>query len=443
MIFLSILLILGFLVFFQKNEYKRSNFVKIFILFSLLVIPYFSSFFPKFVLYSKFIRLHLAFSIIYFIIFVVYFFLYHFKLNVPKYVVWFFIYVIFSIFNNFIQNSYRADNWVNYNLYEYIFPLAFIVLIENLQYNKNDIKRLIKTLSIVVIGTFVVSIIQFTINPFFYKSTNIESIEATYRPQHIFGSIYRSYSLFSGVKAYDVTFAVGYLFIIFLFLNLLKKNRKYLFLTILIFISGILTFGRDLWLLLFIASISFVYYKYKKNWILPLGLLLVLLFIIFAISWQGLQETRIYQERIISKTYKSRIYTPKIYFKHFFSDKPFFGYGESSGDNPEFIKYYHVIHILWFNIMFQNGIVGLIIYLIFLYHIYKRGRLVYKFTGNPVFIVIIIAYIAINFTAPYDLINLYANYFMFFYLAMNYKLYVEKQKTTKSHMGKVINQSNL
>ena len=81
--------------------------------------------------------------------------------------------------------------------------------------------------------------------------------------------------------------------------------------------------------------------------------------------------------------------------------------------------------------MFQNGIVGLIIYLIFLYHIYKRGQEIYKVTGNPVFMIIVISYVIVNSTAPYDLINLYGSYFMFFYLAMNYKLYVEKECSTK------------
>ena len=430
MIFLAILLILGLLVFNQKNEYNRSNFVKKFILYSFLLLPYFSSFFPKFVLYGSFIRLPLVFSIVYFIIFIVYCFLYFSKLKVPKYVIWFFIYVVFSIINNLIQNSYRAESWVNYNMFEYIFPLAFMILIENLQYNENDIKRLIKILSIVVIGAFIVSIIQFTINPFFYSSVNLTDISNTYRSQKIYGNLYRCYSLFAGLKPADCVFAIGYLFTIFLFLNL-KINRKYSALTILIFISAILTFGRDVWVSLFISFIFFVYYKYRKIWVLSIGSLLVILFVGYEIFGESLATERIYQERIVEKTYESRLFTPQIYFEHFFSAKPFFGYGESSGDNTEFSKYYHVIHVLWFNMMFQNGIIGLIIYLIFLYHIYKRGRLVYRFTGNPVFMVIVIAYVAVNFTAPYDLINFYGNYFMFFYLVMNYKLYVENKNISK------------
>ena len=217
MIFIFVLLAFAFFVLLKENEYKRSNFVKTFILFSLIVMPFFSSFFPKFMMFGIYLRLPLIFAITYFIIAIVYFTLYPFKLKIPKYAIWFFIYIAFSIFNNLIQNSYRIENWVTYNLHEYIFPLAFIILIENLKYDENDIKRLIKILSIIIIGTFVVSIIQFTINPSFYSSVNITDISATLHLYNIYGNLYRYYSLFSGLKAADCVFAIGYLFVIFLF----------------------------------------------------------------------------------------------------------------------------------------------------------------------------------------------------------------------------------
>lgn len=431
MLILFALMFAGFFVFIQKNEFVRSNLVKSFILFSLLVIPYASSFFSKFLLYGKYIRLPLVFLIICFIIAVTYFALYHFKLKVPKYAIWFFIYVVFSICNNFIQDGYRADNWVNYNLCEYIFPLAFIILIENLKYDKKDINRLINILSIVVIGAFLVSIIQFTIDPFFYSSTNLTDIDATYRPQHIYGNVYRAYSIFSGMKAADSSIVFGYIFIVFLFLYLTKKKRKYVILLGFVTISAILTFARDLWIVLFVSTLLFAYYKYKKKWILYVFILMIFLAVGTAMFGAQIQKTDIYQERIISKSFRSRIFTPQIYFKHFFFERPLFGYGESSGYNPEFTYFYHVIHVLWFNIMFQNGIVGLLIYLIFLYHIYHRSREVYEHTGNPVFIVFVVSNIVFSFFAPYDLINFYGNFVMFLYLAMNYKLYVERVEITE------------
>lgn len=438
MLFIFFLIVIGIFVLSIPNTRKRDYYVKMFILFSFIAIPFFSSFFSKFIVFGMYIRLPLVFSIIYTVLAIVYFIIRPLNLKIPKYVTWFFIYVVYSTLNNFLQSSNRADNWMIYSMYEYIFPMAFIVLIENLSYTEGDIKKLIKILSIVIIGSFIVSIVQFTISPFFYSSVNIESIEATYRTQHIYGNVYRSYSLYSGLKAHDCIFAIGYLFIIFLFLNIKNINKKYTVLTILIFVSGILTFGRDVWLILFIAGISFFYYKFRKTWILYFGLLSVFVFIIITIWGPALINTDIYRLRIVSKTYESRIFTPIYYFEYFFGTNPFFGYGESSGLNTDFTKYYHVIHVFWINLLFQNGIIGLIIFTIFLYHIYKRGRLVYRFTGNPVFIVMIVAYVAVYFTAPYDLINYYGNYFMFLYLAMNYKLYVENEDINRLKQNKTM-----
>ena len=430
MLYLFALIAIGFFVFIQKNEVVRSNLVKSFIIVSLLMIPYASSFFSKFLLYGKYIRLPLMFSIICFIIAVTYFALYHFKLKVPKYTIWFFIYVVFSICNNFIQDGYRAENWVNYNLYEYIFPLGFIILIENLKYDKNDINRLIQILSIVAIGACFVSIVQM-FHPFFYSSVNIEDIAKTYRSQKIYGNIYRSCSIFSGMKAGDAGFAIINLFILFLFLNLFKTNRKYVVILALLFISAALILSRWVWLGVAVSILFFIFYKYKKKWILYVVTLMIFLAIFAGMFGEQIQQTDIYKKRIVSESYTSRIFTPQIYFRHFFFERPLFGYGESSGYNYEFTYFYHVIHVLWFNIMFQNGIVGLLIYLMFLYHIYHRSREIYKHTGNPVFIVWVIVYILINFTAPFDLINYYGNYVMFLYLAMNYKLYVERAEVTE------------
>ena len=430
MLILFALMAIGFVVFIQKNELVRSNLVKSFILYSLLMIPYASSFFSKFLLYGKFIRLPLLFSIVCFVIAVAYLFLYHFKLKVPKYAIWFFIYVVFSLTNNFIQNGYRAENWVNYNLYEYVFPLAFIILIENLKYDEKDINRLIKILSIVVIGAFLVSIVQM-FDPFFYSSVNLTDIETGYRSQRMYGNVYRAYSIFSGMKAADSSIAFGYMFIIFLFLYLTEKRRKFFILLGFVTISAILTFARDLWVVLFVSTLLFVYYKYKKKWILYVFILMIFLAIGSAMFGELIQQTDIYKKRIVSESYTSRIFTPQIYFKYFFFERPLFGYGESSGYNYEFTYFYHVIHVLWFNIMFQNGIVGLLIYLMFLYHIYHRSREVYEHTGNPVFIVLVVSNIVFSCFAPYDLINFYGNYVMFLYLAMNYKLYVERSEITE------------
>ena len=394
-------------------------------------MPFFSPFFPKIQVFGVNMRLPVIITLMYFLLAIEYFILYPYKIKVPKYAIWFSIYIIFSISNTLIQNSYQDENWANLILYEYVFPLTFIVLIENIKYDEKDIKRLIKILSIVIIGGFFVSIIQFFINPFFYKSVNLSDVDKFYASQFVVGGYYRAYSLYSGMKAYDVVFAVIYLFNIFIFLYLLMKKRKYLILSILIFISGILTLGRDIAVSMFVSILFYLYYKHKKTWLLNIGLPLLMLLFVWTIYSDSIKETSIYQNRVVAITYQSRLFSPVMYFEHFFLDKPFFGYGESSGSNTGFKKYYHVIHVLWFNMMFQNGIVGLIIYLIFLYHIYKRGRKIYAVTENPVFMIIVISYFIVNSTAPYDLINFYGSYFMFFYLAMNYKLYVKKECSTK------------
>lgn len=94
-----------------------------------------------------------------------------FKFKIPKYLKWVIFYFLFSIINRFIQQPETlSTKYAQKMLLDgYFFSIFSLILIENLNFNKNDLKRFINILKIIAVGTFIASFIQITVSPFFTK----------------------------------------------------------------------------------------------------------------------------------------------------------------------------------------------------------------------------------------------------------------------------------
>jgi len=349
------------------------------------------------------------------------------KLNFSKITFWFATYVVFALLNRFAQTETINAHQLSVMVSSYIFPLIFLFLIDNLYFDEKDLNLLIKILTIVAIGTFVASFIQATIDPFFYKGiqpTAEKTILSEMERIYGFGEISRNYSIYRGMRLNNHGIAMICLTVLFSWLYCSKKNVIYLIIVGLLIFSGFVTYSRYVWLGIFLAVISVFYFGYRKRWIVALGLLSFCSVLVVHLYYPQFVTSGFVEQRILSETYKSRINDPILYLTEFFPHKPFFGYGIGSDEHTEFTKHHSVLHSMWFNVMFRNGIIGLSFLIVFLYHIYKRGKQIYEVTGNPLFIIFVLIYIIINFTASYTELDFYGYYFILLLMSIHYQLYV-------------------
>lgn len=416
-------MLVGLVLLFSMPTNRLKKFAKIFVFFFFLIFPFIGGYIPSFEILTVNLTAERIFFFGFAFLLVFLFFKMGFKIKVSKVVLWLFIYDAYLILNRSVQSSFVQAEFLYF-----ILPIGFLVLIENLEYTEKDFTIFNNVLTVVALGTFVASFIQLTINPYFYQGVQ-EGIIDFLEHIRVSASLYRNMSLFTGVGQGHAGTALGCLAMFFMFLNFHKYNFKYAILTGMMSFSVFITFARYVWIIPIIGLMYFLYYKYRKHRFMTFALFGFILILCYVLFFAKLEKTVIYQERIIADTYIGRIITTSIFFKDFFSAKPIFGYGISSWEYEPFRILFGIgIHVGLVNIIFRGGLVALLLFSVFLFQVSKRGMLILKKTGNPVFIVFIVIFLAINMTGGLTNINYYGYYFMFFYLTMSYKLYVGDMK---------------
>jgi len=348
--------------------------------------------------------------------------------NLSKIAIWFFLYHTYIFLNAMVQQTELRES-----LYiGAISVLAFLILIDNLEYTERDFAIFNNILLIVGMGTFVVSFIQFTIDPFFYKGVRPEVVRS-------FSGYYRNSSIFTGIGNNEGGIAIICLVIYFLFCNYYKISLKYLILTAMLFFSAFVTFSRYIWLAPIISLPIFLGTKYRKSVRLSIFCFAIfLLIIVYWLFFPAVTDSVIYQDRLLDKTIDARTESSYLFFKDYFFTSPIFGYGKSSWDSDSFLSAFGHdmgIHVGWLDIIFRGGLVGLFLYCVFICQIYKKGLEIFRKTRNPIFFLFIAVFILINFTAVLIDISYYGYYFMLFYLFLYYKLFVEKPLLVKQQMS--------
>ncbi|MDN5205411.1 hypothetical protein QQ008_28760 [Fulvivirgaceae bacterium BMA10] len=342
-----------------------------------------------------------------------------FVIKISKVTIWLLAFNLYSFLNRVVQDTLKLPEVIEYSL-----PILFLLYIDNLEFEKKDHQAFTKMLTIVAIGTFIASAIQLFIDPFFYSGGTPEAIEHI-KHYKVADGIYRNNSLYRGIGANEGAIAMGYLSVYFLFLNFHEYKKKYLILTGILFFSVFVIFAKYCWLMFLIGLFYFLFFKYPKSRITLFILGFCLLFVIYFIVGDMLVQSSVYQNRVAADTYVGRTESTGIFFERFFMRKPIFGFGVSSWEFPEYLKLYYIgIHVGHFDILFKGGTIGIILLFGFLYQIYRKGSIIKRKTGNPIFHVFVINYIIINATAVFIPISYYGYHFMLFYLVLYYKIYI-------------------
>lgn len=340
----------------------------------------------------------------------------HGRIRISREMIFIGAYTVFTL-----VNSWWTENFIPANVMNLTFPVLFMLTMENLDYEEKDLDRFFRMLTILATVVFAVSLIQQFIDPFFYAG--VRGQRWLYRYMD-FGQGRHS-SIFRSIDFYQGGVAMGMMCLIFMFKNAGKFSLKYTTLCGMMLVCIYLTLTRSNWLIPMIGFMVFVWYKpaHKKAGILTVTLLasLVIYFVIFPI----IEASEVYQRRVAATTYEGRFQSLEVYMEHFFGKNLLTGFGIDSGyagvfrafDRPE-------VHIGYLEVLFQNGLVGIFLYSGFWFYFFKRGRIVRKFTGNAVFIPVVLMFLAINTVYKFISMSHYGYHMMFFYLIMLYRLRV-------------------
>ncbi len=339
-----------------------------------------------------------------------------------------FFYVIFSIFNNWRQDHFVISNVINYS-----FPFLLLLCFDNLSFLEEDLKRFYRMISVLAIIVFIASFIQNYIQPSFY--VGIRGVRWLERYMYG-GDHFRHASIFRSIGFYQAGVAIGVLCLIFLFLNYKKLNFKYLVLFVLMVLSTFFTYTRSNWIIPLIGIGWFVLFKPFKQKVLIVSGGLIILMTLYVSLFSQLEQSNLYRDRVISNTYEGRFESIEVYMKHFFGRNMLLGFGIDSGYSDLFREYGRPeAHNGYLEVLFRNGLLGVFLFFGFWYYILKKGIIVYKISGNGIFIAFISVFATINMVYKFISISHYGYHMLIFYLYMTYRLLYkneEKQNTNEN-----------
>lgn len=124
--------------------------------------------------------------------------------------------------------------------------------------------------------------------------------------------------------------------------------------------------------------------------------------------------------------------------KHIFPKNIIFGFGHWSGIDDLYRYGRHTLHNGILDILFRGGIVGAVFFSLFLFQIYRRGKVIAQRTNNPIFILFVMIWIAINLTAGFKDITYYGYFLMILYLNMCSQVYIEPRKYNHEYIPQAI-----
>jgi O-antigen ligase len=326
----------------------------------------------------------------------------------------------FTLINSLVKGFFLRNELIRFTL-----PLFFIILMENLRYDEGDLRKFKRVMTLLALVVFVGSVIQVTVNRDFYIGVRATHLSRDFL---VAGNLYRSVSIFKSVGIYEGGMIIAYLAIFFLFLNKPRVRLKAVSLFLMMTFSLIMSFTRIFWLILVVAVMYYLWYKYrgsKKLLVFTLlPLILVAGYLFFSTS---ITESEIYRNRIASETYMGRVQSLDIYFQHFWGRNMLFGFGQYSIYNAEFNQFgRNTVHNGFFDLLFRTGFTGLFIYLLFVCQVAKKGLAVKRATGDAVFIPLIVSIFLLNMTAGMISFDCFAYYLLLYYLTLRHQLDVER-----------------
>lgn len=266
---------------------------------------------------------------------------------------------------------------------------AALLIIENTRFDRWSINISLKFLFWVLVGAAVVSIIQVD-DPLFFRNGDwltggYRSFEAYQEHLNNLGPFQQDdltpiqegyrYSIYSWISGVSVGMDALAIFSILLGLQSLPFLKRY----ILILAGGLVSFlSSSRWIMLnFVAIFSQRIIGKKSPITYTFKLILALIgfgaIIMFSASALGVDLNKFLEERLLSDSANTRFYAFEV-FAEVFPHHPIFGTG--GADTQEMLDLIRgktsQIHVGWLKLFYYYGLVGGIIYIIFLYSLLKH-----------------------------------------------------------------------
>ncbi|WP_226979490.1 O-antigen ligase family protein [Zobellia roscoffensis] len=311
-------------------------------------------------------------------------------LKVPNYVIFYGLFALYALLCNMFVSEELQENGIVKYLYSDPFIQTFIafLVVENVSFPSKWMDWALKIFGLTLVIAAIVSIIQ-TFKPLFLVKTDDLVQGLSYgrmqeyysnNPQEVTGDVNRfidgyRHSIFSFINEVSVGVDAMALFSIMIAV----KSKKWIK-TVLIFASattvGFLSSAR--WIML-----NFLVISSQKIWIgknklvkaLKFGLygLVLLTFIMVAISFSGINLEKFIEERLLSDSAGTRLLAFEVFFK-VFPHNPILG--TMGLDTEEVVRLLRgrssQIHVGYLKLFYYYGLVGGLIYLTFLGLLLKR-----------------------------------------------------------------------
>ncbi len=320
------------------------------------------------------------------------------SIRLPHYLSIFGIFTGYTILTSiFVSDNFEEEGAVKYFYSDpYVRSFVALLVVENIQFSTEQLKKVALVLSAMLVIASGVAVAQIS-DPFFFlyqpvgewTGQNTERIIEMLdeNPELIDGDKDRMLagyrmSIYSWINNLSVGMDGLAIFSILLGWDAYHKRNK-IIIGLATALFAFLSSAR--WILLNFFVIAFQTIIRQKNWVLSLikySLLAVgLIFLTgYAASFAGVDIEAFIEKRLLDKGANTRLYAFEVFGK-VFPDQPIFGTG--AADTEEMLRLIKgktsQIHVGWLKLFYYYGLVGGIIYLIFvaalLYHMWEKARL--------------------------------------------------------------------
>ena len=340
-----------------------------------------------------------------------------------------FLYYLFFIGNSAVRGYLGGEFFVKTHVALMVLSCCIVLLIDNLKFYPKDRQQFFKLLPFLIFITFVGILLQVYVdNSFFWVTKTYEELQKI-----DFRGFWRNASIFDAMMQDQGCIAFIMMTLLLVFRDNKLRNELNIVAIILLFLIGYFTYTRYVLLSMLLIGIIFsvIYFTANKY---DIGLTVVLIAftisIIYFLTWllsSYIISTDFYQNRILADI-SGRTSDPESFIFYHLREHPIiFGTGFSSYLNEYYYGGIRRLHSGIWDLLFQGGIVGLSLFIFFLYQLHRRAWSIYKANSNPGLLLFAPIIFGINLTARLNLFMYWGYFLVFYYMCLEYQLTVVRK----------------
>jgi len=279
--------------------------------------------------------------------------------------------------------------------------ISFLILVRNMNFTTKDLKKYLSVFKIYIILSVLFTIIQVLFNSSFFLPEQLTYFDGETAKYEI-----RNVSMWGYLSLLDVGLSFIPILAIVIHKSIVNKSKLTVFWLFCGAFVSILTNSRWTMVNYILVLIYTGYLYYKINNIHLFGIIKygIMVLVISIVSLSLIKNyvynlNDFYNNRIYSSSAESRLYGYQMFLKYF-PDKPWFGTGVRVGEDlsADLAGKSSQIHVGYLSHLYEFGIIGSVILLFFWFKVVKYVWLIGKISGNFVYLVMFLCFLAANVT---------------------------------------------